>query len=475
MDRARANRLATELMGQAVGGWRLTGFHSFGKSAIVFRGSRDDVIAAVKVFDPELVERFGSNVQEQRISRELLLKGKEHPHLVSILDGGRCPETGFLFVTMNFVEGPNLAGVLSDVPRDRIWSIISQVANAARFLEEVELVHRDIKPDNISISLDFSHAKLLDLGVIRPFGIADLTDEEQRVFVGTLQYSSPEFLFRKEEDSVEGWRALTYYQLGAVLYDLIMRKRIFAEFVEPYARLVQAVEYERPSVIAPDVTPDLILLTKNCLTKDPKLRLRLVSWTDFEVPQSRVIPAMQAKERIRKRRERAQHEHQVSPDTWSEQRGRETQRTLEKVQAKLEDLVRRECIGSDLFPPVQIHSSSEAISNRAQFVFHFNSSLEYDLSQSLSLWFEVKLVDVQAEVIQLNFAAAVGSDRPDSLMATNPSSYQIFEGVFEPAILEQQVQNVLYSSLDKAQQYVDDAELTDSKQISWIEVPLTDD
>jgi serine/threonine protein kinase len=146
----------------------------------------------------------------------LSLRGLHHPHLVEIIDGGECEQSGLIYVVMELIEAPNLATVLSDVPRDRIWPMMAQLATAARFLEEHQLVHRDIKPDNIAISQDFATCKLLDLGVIRPVGTAELTDETQRYFLGTLRYSPPEFLLRNEEDTPEGWRAVTFYQMGAV-------------------------------------------------------------------------------------------------------------------------------------------------------------------------------------------------------------------------------------------------------------------
>jgi hypothetical protein len=67
----------------------------------------------------------------------------------------------------------------------------------------------------VAISHDFEHCTLLDLGVIRPVGIAEITDERQRHFIGTLRYSPPELLIREEQDTPEGWRAITFYQLGA--------------------------------------------------------------------------------------------------------------------------------------------------------------------------------------------------------------------------------------------------------------------
>jgi eukaryotic-like serine/threonine-protein kinase len=202
---------------------------------------------------------------------------------------------------MQLIDAPNLATVLPDVPRDQIWPLLSQVASAARFLESRDLVHRDIKPDNIVISRDFANATLLDLGVIRPIGVGDLTDADQRLFIGTLRYSSPEFLLRNEKDTLLGWRSLTFYQLGAALHDMIMQKRIFGDITEPYARLVQAVERDVPKIEAADVPADLVFLARNCLVKDPDLRLKFVDWEQFEVPQPKKPRVADLKDRIRRR------------------------------------------------------------------------------------------------------------------------------------------------------------------------------
>jgi serine/threonine protein kinase len=72
---------------------------------------------------------------------------------------------------------------------------------------------------------EFKRLVLLDLGVLRPIAGSTLTDANGiQAFVGTLQYSSPEFLLRQEEESLDGWRSLTFYQIGGVLHDLIMRR-----------------------------------------------------------------------------------------------------------------------------------------------------------------------------------------------------------------------------------------------------------
>lgn len=284
MDKHSAEKLSAKLLGQTVGGWLVEKYINHGKSAVVFLASKDALRAALKVFDPEIVDRYGRDSQRKRIERERSLIGKSHPNIVSVLDGGE--QEDFLFVVMEHFGGKNLAQVLLDIPPSEVRSLISQIASAAKFLEEASFAHRDIKPENIGISPDMKSAKLLDFGVLRPFDLTNLTDEgDQHHFIGTLQYSPPELLFREEEQSIEAWRAITFYQIGAVLHDLLMRKPLFEKFKNPYARLVLAVEREIPLIDNPGVDADLRLLAQNCLAKAPGQRLDTAKWEDFSQPK----------------------------------------------------------------------------------------------------------------------------------------------------------------------------------------------
>jgi serine/threonine protein kinase len=271
--------MQASLIGQTIDGWHIDKAHGFGKSAVVMGGAKEGTRGAVKVFHPELIELFGRDVQLERIRREKSLIGFTHPNLVTILDGGECHTTSHLYVAMEELSWGNLRENLDGVPAAYFRQIISQLAEAARALEGRGLAHRDIKPENIAISPDFKRIKLLDLGVLRPAGVSTLTDVNARPFIGTLRYSSPEYLQRLEEDSTEGWRALTIYQIGAVLHDLLMRRELFSAESEPFSALVQAVLTSVPSVHNEDA--ELARLCKYCLVKSPATRLKLVSWNDL--------------------------------------------------------------------------------------------------------------------------------------------------------------------------------------------------
>ena len=81
MDQFRAKRIADDLQGKEVGGWVVLDYINYGKSSLVVKATRKGEDAALKIFDPDLVERFGRKTQLERIEREKSLIGKPHPNL----------------------------------------------------------------------------------------------------------------------------------------------------------------------------------------------------------------------------------------------------------------------------------------------------------------------------------------------------------------------------------------------------------
>lgn len=93
-----------ELDGTAVAGWVVGRVIGNSASAVVFEAKKDGTTAALKVLDRELVEKVSEAQQLARVDRERELIGKEHPNLVKILDGGKCPECGLLFIVMEYLS-----------------------------------------------------------------------------------------------------------------------------------------------------------------------------------------------------------------------------------------------------------------------------------------------------------------------------------------------------------------------------------
>ena len=410
MDSGQASLFRDSLQETSIGGWHVSGFYGNGTSAVVLPAVRGIEEGAIKVFHPELIERYGKDAQLQRIRRESSLVGASHPHLVRILDGGECAVTGHLYVVMERIPQRNLHQALADIPMDAVPKLMAQVASAARFLEDRGLAHRDIKPENIAVSDDFSHATLLDLGVLRPIGFSDLTDVSQRSFIGTLRYSSPEFLLRQEEDTIEGWRAVTFYQLGAVLHDLLMKRPLFHEYGEPFAGLVEAVKSVNPVVQADDAR--CVNLARRCLIKNPATRRQLVTWSDFsalDAPIDATVPA--TRDRIRERQKvlRASAEHAAQVSAYGEINVRgELQDVCNRLESRIATLM------NDLacFPVRQVRSVKDVAQRRCTTFVSFERDVELGLHDKLCVLLDVELVDANnGSPIYRASSSAVLADR----------------------------------------------------------------
>lgn len=150
--------------------------------------------------------------------------------------------------------------------------LFRQLADALQSLHEVGVVHRDVKPENIIVRPDGSHAVLLDLG------LAQLADEVEgrltrtRQFIGTLRYASPEQVLAVRR--VDGRTDI--YSLGATLWELLTLKPLFGAGDEtPAPTLMEWTQHrdvESPRKHNRHVSSDLAAVVLKCLEKDPDRR-----------------------------------------------------------------------------------------------------------------------------------------------------------------------------------------------------------
>lgn len=286
VDACRA--LATKYV-SARGGGEVGATLGNGGSAAVFRWDTGSITKALKVYDPKFLSGPAAPAERFRLGLQRRFIGNHCPSLIDTLAVEE--EHGTCFVEMEFFPGKELKRVLADVPDDAIAPLIGQLVAAVQFLDSLGIVHRDIKPENILVSADFREMKLLDLGIIREITEGedrpDGTDhDERRPFIATAQYSSPEYLFRLEAPSPSLWKALSIYQVGGVLHDLVCRRPLFERAVaadNKYA-LAMAVMQEQPDFAGvPAHLSAWAALAARCLAKDSRVRLQSVDWGDFTV------------------------------------------------------------------------------------------------------------------------------------------------------------------------------------------------
>lgn len=445
MNEYIANKKAEELFGKQIDKWTIGKCLGSGKTAFVCEAFESDSKYAIKVFMNDLLNESEIEELKVRLNRQMDLVDKYHPNLVKVYGAGYCERNNCFYLVMEYIQAPSLNNVIKILPRDRIKPLISQIASAAKYLEELNLVHRDIKPENIVVLPDFSKAVLLDFGVIRRFDENGLTDSTNTSrFIGTLRYSSPEFLLRKEEHDLNGWRALTFYQIGAVLHDMIMQYPIFEGSTEPFAKLVHAIDKETPVIFKEDVDSDLIDLAKRCLLKSPDLRLKCVAWEKFEFNSSKAN-LLSVCDRIKERTE----VYKINSGNYIEEI--DEQRVIEQrlfdLCDSIDKIIRTVCIGKDHFPRIQI-SSKNNTKNELISIISFPVSQSHGLFKPLYILIVSRFLDYKTKFIQLE---CIGYISDNLVEYEEKSSSLLYEGFCYEKDIQTSINDMIHFMFEQAQ------------------------
>ncbi len=224
-----------------------------------------DRTVAVKVLHPhyaaeeDFVARFRREAQAAA--------NLNQPNIVNVYDWGA--ENGTYFIVMEYLVGLNLKEVITaegPLPPSRVVDIGRQVAAALQAAHRHEIVHRDIKPQNI-IFTDEGEVKVTDFGIARSTA-GNVTQTAS--IIGTAHYLSPE---QAKSDRVGP--ASDIYSLGVVLYEMLTGKVPF-EGDGPVAVALKHIQEtpKAPSELVDDVPEELEAVIKKAMAKDPAQRYR---------------------------------------------------------------------------------------------------------------------------------------------------------------------------------------------------------
>ena len=160
--------------------------------------------------DPASVERF---VREEWIARRL-----HNPHVLSA-PVQRGPRR-YLYTVWEYIEGQTLTQWMRDHPDPDladVRDIIEQVAKGLRAFHRLEMLHQDVRPDNIMIDRH-GMVRLIDFGATRIAGIAEATDSAGEVdpILGTAQYTAPEYFLGEG-----GTEQSDLYSVAVIAYQML--------------------------------------------------------------------------------------------------------------------------------------------------------------------------------------------------------------------------------------------------------------
>jgi len=259
-----------------------------------------------RMASPDARRRFEREYEVTRLLR--------FPQVVRMIE--KVTDGKSMAIVMEYIDGVTLRAVLKrgKLPRDIACALIYEIAKAMSFVHRENVLHRDIKPDNIMITRD-GRVKLTDFGIAhdnRTRGTLSMT--RTGVLVGTPFYMSPEQLRGTKGKKLDA--SCDVYSLGMVLYECLAGRLPFdLNKQDPLYKVVNIKTAENVSIrplndpeLEPvlqralqrdikDRTPDMIELMKDLrrfCARDETLRAALSNLVavedDGEQPASRKLP-----------------------------------------------------------------------------------------------------------------------------------------------------------------------------------------
>ncbi|HEX9760132.1 MAG TPA: protein kinase, partial [Candidatus Acidoferrales bacterium] len=229
--------------------------------------------------NPELTQRF---------KQELLLASRiSHKNILRIHDMGDVE--GIKFITMAFVEGEDLYGMLrreGKLAPDRLVRIARQLCAALDSAHSEGVIHRDLKPQNVLLDKnenvyvsDFGLAKSLEAGAI---GMTRTGE-----FLGTPRYMSPEQVENKTLDNRSD-----LYSLGLILYEMATGEVPFTGNSALQVMYMRVKEKPKsPRKVNPGLPDYLERIIMRCLERDPDLRYQSAAEILADIDRNRASSA----------------------------------------------------------------------------------------------------------------------------------------------------------------------------------------
>ncbi|MGZ8665970.1 MAG: Stk1 family PASTA domain-containing Ser/Thr kinase [Solirubrobacterales bacterium] len=205
--------------------------------------------------DREFVERFR---REAEAAASL-----QHPNIVAVFDRGAIDDT--YFIAMQFVEGRSMKELIdAGLTPPQASAMVIQILEAAKFAHRHNVIHRDLKPQNVIVDSE-GRARVTDFGIVRA-GVSEITQTGS--VMGTAHYLSPE-----QAQGLEVTAASDLYSVGVILYEALTRRVPFEGESAVAVALKQVSQApQRPSALNPAVSPAMDAVVMRALEKDPSRR-----------------------------------------------------------------------------------------------------------------------------------------------------------------------------------------------------------
>lgn len=248
-----------------------------GGMGIVYQAfdSTENRIVAIKSLvmeniGPEKMREFRDRFRREAVTIQRL----KHPNIVEVFDV--ATDAGTYYYVMEFLEGHSLRRELEirqgKMTAKEYWPLLDQVASALDFAHTMNVVHRDVKPDNIFILKD-GRVKITDFGIARAVDFEETKLTKTGVMLGTLAYVSPEQL----QDAKNVDHRADIFSLGVVSYESLSGQIPFSgEGIAATIVKIVSLEEKPLHILNPEVKVETAACVAKAMRKKARERYRSV-------------------------------------------------------------------------------------------------------------------------------------------------------------------------------------------------------
>ena len=248
-----------------------------GGMGIVYKAldTRNEKTVAIKQLILENVDPEKHNEFTERFSREAETASRlTHPNIVKVLDVSDSTDSHYY--VMEYLEGRSLRQELArkggKLSPQVFWNVLKQVSEGLSYAHSLNVVHRDIKPDNIFI-LNDGRVVLTDFGIARIADLEATNITKTGVMLGTLAYVSPEQL----QNAKKVDHRADIFSLGVVSYEALCGELPFTgDGIAATIVKIMSQEETPLHIVKPSISDELSAAVSRTLRKKPRDRFRSV-------------------------------------------------------------------------------------------------------------------------------------------------------------------------------------------------------
>jgi serine/threonine-protein kinase len=218
----------------------------------------------------------------------------DHPYILKIIPVAKKSRP---YIAMEYLEGQTLSDLLGRVhplPEPDAAKISSRICEALDYLHKNQVVHRDLKPQNIMLCNDGS-IRIMDFGIAKSLASRRLT------FVGfTPAMGTPDYMAPEQVKGSRGDYRTDIYSLGAILYEMTTGEVPFGGD-SPYVIMNSRVTGDpaAPRKMNPKLTPVIEEIILHAMEREPKRRYQSAAEMKRELDDYEIVQLTKRYERLR--------------------------------------------------------------------------------------------------------------------------------------------------------------------------------